>query len=949
MNAITRAELAQLDSPAVSFELNGRAVSARADQSLLEIAKEQGIAIPHLCHKDGLQSVGNCRSCMVEIAGERVLAASCCRTPTAGMKVTTDSERAVKSQKLVLELLQSDLPEAAHTRHNEVDEWAERLGVGKPRFAPRERVQADLSHPAIAVNLDACIQCTRCLRACRDEQVNDVIGLAGRGAQAKIVFDMDDPMGGSTCVACGECVQACPTGALMPAREVALAVPDKQVDSVCPYCGVGCQLTYNVKDDKILYVNGRDGPANHGRLCVKGRYGFDYAHHPQRLTVPLIRRADAPKRGDAVMDPDRVLEVFREASWDEALALAGGKLAQIRDTHGKKALAGFGSAKGSNEEAYLFQKLVRTGFGSNNVDHCTRLCHASSVVALLEGIGSGAVSNPVMDVTKAEVVIIIGANPTVNHPVAATWIKNAVHNGTRLIVCDPRRSELARLAHRYLQFKPDTDVALLNAMMHVIVSENLVDAEFIASRTIGYDELRQNVEGYSPELMAPICGIDAETIREVARLYATAKASMILWGMGVSQHVHGTDNARCLIALALMTGQIGRPGTGLHPLRGQNNVQGASDAGLIPMMLPDYQHVSNPATRARFEQAWQLAPGTLDDQPGLTVVEVMHAIQHGGVRGMYVMGENPAMSDPDANHARAALAALEHLVVQDIFLTETAYLADVILPASAFPEKTGSFTNTDRLVQIGRQAVNPPGDARQDLWIIQSIAQRMGLTWQYGHVSEVFDEMRHTMPSIGGITWERLEREHAVTYPCTREGDPGEPVVFTDTFPREGGRARFVPADIISADERPDTEYPMVLITGRQLEHWHTGSMTRRASALDAIEPDPVALVHPLDLDALGAQPGEVVTIASRRGAVALYARADEGTPRGAVFVPFCYYEAAINKLTNAALDPFAKIPEFKYCAIRLERGGPAPVQSSYGGGLALAHAIAADAGVPAR
>jgi len=942
MNAITRAELAQLDSPAVSFELNGRAVSARADQSLLEIAKEQGIAIPHLCYKDGLQAVGNCRSCMVEIAGERVLAASCCRTPTAGMKVTTDSERAVKSQKLVLELLQSDLPEAAHTRHNEVDEWAERLGVGKPRFAPRERVQADLSHPAIAVNLDACIQCTRCLRACRDEQVNDVIGLAGRGAHAKIVFDMDDPMGGSTCVACGECVQACPTGALMPAREVALAVPDKQVDSVCPYCGVGCQLTYNVKDDKILYVNGRDGPANHGRLCVKGRYGFDYAHHPQRLTVPLIRRADAPKRGDAVMDPDRVLEVFREASWDEALALAGGKLAQIRDTHGKKALAGFGSAKGSNEEAYLFQKLVRTGFGSNNVDHCTRLCHASSVVALLEGIGSGAVSNPVMDVTKAEVVIIIGANPTVNHPVAATWIKNAVHNGTRLIVCDPRRSELARLAHRYLQFKPDTDVALLNAMMHVIVSENLVDAEFIASRTIGYDELRQNVEGYSPELMAPICGIDAETIREVARLYATAKASMILWGMGVSQHVHGTDNARCLIALALMTGQIGRPGTGLHPLRGQNNVQGASDAGLIPMMLPDYQHVSNPATRARFEQAWQLAPGTLDDQPGLTVVEVMHAIQHGGVRGMYVMGENPAMSDPDANHARAALAALEHLVVQDIFLTETAYLADVILPASAFPEKTGSFTNTDRLVQIGRQAINPPGDAKQDLWIIQQIAQRMGLDWQYGHVSEVFDEMRHTMPSIGGITWERLEREHAVTYPCTREGDPGEPVVFTDTFPREGGRARFVPADIISADERPDTDYPMVLITGRQLEHWHTGSMTRRASALDAIEPDPVALVHPLDLDALGAQPGEVVTIASRRGAVALYARADEGTPRGAVFVPFCYYEAAINKLTNAALDPFAKIPEFKYCAIRLERGGPAPVQSSYGGGLALAHAVRA-------
>ena len=940
MNAITRSEQALLAAPLVSFELNGRAVSARADQTLIQIADAEGISVPRLCYQDGLDTAGNCRACMVEIAGERVLAPSCCRTPSAGMKVTTDSERAVKAQKMVLELLLADMPETGYTRHNEVDQWAAKLGVGKPRFKARAAVQADLSHPAIAVNLDACIQCTRCLRACRDEQVNDVIGLAFRGDQAQIVFDMGDALGASTCVACGECVQACPTGALMPARGVALAVPDKQVESVCPYCGVGCQLTYNVRDDKIVFVEGRDGPANHGRLCVKGRYGFDYAHHPHRLTVPLIRRANAPKRGDAVMDPDRVLDVFREASWDEALALAGGKLAALRDQYGPKSLAGFGSAKGSNEEAYLFQKLVRTGFGSNNVDHCTRLCHASSVVALLEGIGSGAVSNPVMDVGKAEVVIVIGANPSVNHPVAASWIKNAVKNGTQLVICDPRRSELVRIAHRHLQFKPDTDVAMLNALMHVIVEENLVDADFIASRTIGYEALRANVAAYSPEAMAPICGIEASVLREVARLYATSKASMILWGMGVSQHVHGTDNARCLIALALMTGQIGRPGTGLHPLRGQNNVQGASDAGLIPMMLPDYQHVSDAATRARFEAAWGLAAGTLDAQPGLTVVEVMNAIQAGGVRGMYVMGENPAMSDPDANHAREALAALDHLVVQDIFLTETAYLADVILPASAFPEKTGSFTNTDRLVQMGRQAVNPPGDARQDLWIIQQLAQRLGLSWAYGHVSEVFDEMRRCMPSIGGMTWDRLEREHAITYPCLAEGDPGEAVVFVDSFPREGGRARFVPADIIPADERPDDEYPMVLITGRQLEHWHTGSMTRRASMLDALEPDPVALVHPQDLLALGAQPGQVITIASRRGEVTLYARADEGSPRGAVFVPFCYYEAAINKLTNAALDPFAKIPEFKYCAVRLTLGGELSALSSYGGGQALEKAL---------
>ena len=917
----------------VNFELNGRKIKAKSSQTLIEIAKHEGIEIPHLCYKSGMESVGNCRACVVEIEGERVLAPSCCRYPSENMKVQTDSARALVSQKMVLELLQSDMPSTAYTLNNELDQWSLAMSLGKPRYEPRPKVQQDATHAAITVNLDACIQCTRCVRACRDEQVNDVIGFAFRGAHSQVVFDMDDPMGDSTCVGCGECVQACPTGALMPAQEVGLVKADRLVDSLCPYCGVGCQLTYHVKDNKILFVQGRDGPANHGRLCVKGRYGFDYAHHPHRLTQPLIRRDDAPKRGDFVMEPNRVMEFFRVATWEEALSRAGGGLKTIRDKYGKKSLAGFGSAKGSNEEAYLFQKLVRTGFGSNNVDHCTRLCHASSVVALLEGIGSGAVSNPVMDVMKASVVIVIGANPTVNHPVAATWIKNAVKHGTQLILCDPRKSDLARLSHRHLQFKPDTDVALLNSMMHVIVHENLIDQSFIESRTIGFEELKRNVEGYSPELMAPICGIDSEDIRYVARLYAKSPASMILWGMGVSQHIHGTDNARCLIALALMTGQIGRPGTGLHPLRGQNNVQGASDAGLIPMMYPDYQRVNDPKVQAKFESAWQLEPGSLDQEPGLTVVEVMYAIDKGVVRGMYIMGENPAMSDPDANHARESLSALDLLVVQDIFMTETACLADVILPATAFAEKTGTFTNTDRLVQMGRQAIEPPGQAKPDLWIIEQMAKQLGLKWNYHHVSEVFDEMRHTMPSIAGITWDRLEREHAVTYPCLKEGDPGQSVVFVENFPRESGRGRFVPADIIPANERPDAQYPMVLITGRQLEHWHTGSMTRRTAVLDAIEPDPVALVHPLDLADLAVQPGEIVTIQSRRGCVSLYARADESSPRGCVFVPFCFYEAAINKLTNPALDPFAKIPEFKYCAVKLSAGGEVSETLSFGGG----------------
>ena len=917
-----------LEQEMVAFRLNGDDVAAFPGESLIEAADRLGVAIPRLCYSPGMRADGNCRACMVEIKGERVLAPSCCRYPSAGMEVTSDSARAVHAQKMIVELLVSDMPEKAYKPDSELERWRQALGIGKPRFAAREQPATDVSHPAMAVNLDACIQCTRCVRACREEQVNDVIGYAYRGGHSSIVFDLHDPMGESTCVACGECVQACPTGALAPAKEAYLAPVDRQVASVCPYCGVGCQLTYHLHENEIVRVEGRDGPANRERLCVKGRFGFDYVSHPQRLTTPLIRRDGVGKSADFRMDPGNPLAVFREATWEEALALATAKLREIRDTRGPRALAGFGSAKCSNEEAYLFQKLVRTGFGTNNVDHCTRLCHASSVAALLEGIGSGAVSNPVMDVLQADVVLLIGANPVVNHPVAATWIKNAVKNGTRLILADPRRSELARHATHYLQFKSDTDVAMLNALMHTIIDEGLVDEKFVADRTSGFDEIKRNVAAFSPEAMAPICGIPAETLRTVARMFATSRAAMILWGMGISQHVHGTDNARCLIALTMLTGQVGRPGTGLHPLRGQNNVQGASDAGLIPMMLPDYKRVDNAAAHDRFEALWGV---TLDDQPGLTVVEIMDAIHAGTIRGMYVMGENPAMSDPDVRHARQALAELDMLVVQDIFLTETAYLADVVLPASAFPEKTGTFTNTDRTVQLGRQALEPPGDARQDLVIIVDIGQRMGLPWHYAHPRDVFAEMRLAMPSIAGITWDRLEREHAVTYPCENEGDPGERVVFTQTFPTASGRARLVPAELIPANEKPDPAYPFVLITGRQLEHWHTGSMTRRTEVLDAIEPGPVGSFNPADLAALGVPPGAAITVASRRGSVSLYARADSGTPPGTVFLPFCYYEAAANLLTNPALDPFGKIPEFKFCAVRVTAGGHPSVRFGYG------------------
>ena len=891
----------------VRFTLDGREVEAQEGESLLQAAQRHGVDIPHLCYKEGLRADGNCRACVVEIAGERTLAPSCCRAPKAGMQVQAQSARAVAAQKMVLELLQSDMPVEAARADSELDAWARKMNLGAPRFPRREQPAADASHPAIAVRLDACIQCTRCLRACREIQVNDVIGYAKRG---EIVFDFADPMGKSSCVGCGECVAACPTGALLP-KEVAAA--EKSVDSLCPYCGVGCQVTYRVRDNHIIGVDGRDGPANHGRLCVKGRYGYDYPHHPQRLTRPLIRKPGSAK------SVDNTLADFRAASWEEALDFAADGLKRIRTRDGRQALAGFGSAKGSNEEAYLFQKLVRTGFGTNNVDHCTRLCHASSVAALLEGLGSGAVSNPVADVQHADVIVVIGANPTVNHPVAATWIKNAVERGATLIVLDPRQTEQARHATHALQFRPDSDVALLNAIANVIVTEGLTNEAFIAARTEGYEAFRANVLAATPEAMAPVCGIDAETIRAVARTYAKSRAAMIFWGMGVSQHTHGTDNVRCLIALALMTGQIGRPGTGLHPLRGQNNVQGASDAGLIPMMLPDYGRVADDTVRARFEKLWGVA---LDPQPGLTVVEILDAANRGEIKGMYVMGENPAMSDPDLAHARAGLAALEHLVVQDLFLTETAALADVVLPASAFAEKTGTFTNTDRTVQIGRAAISPPGEARQDLWIVQEIARRLGLDWDYAGPQAVFEEMRRAMPSISGISWERLEREDAVTYPCRDEADPGQPVIFTERFPTAGGRGRFVPAQFRPAAELPDAEFPFVLITGRVLEHWHTGAMTRRSEVLHALEPEAHVDAHPDDLTVLGCQPGEFITLETRRGKVAARARADAGLARGTLFMPFCYAEAAANLLTNPVLDPFGKIPEFKYCAARLSSSG---------------------------
>src|SRR5246500_1731037 len=646
--------MSETDKPKTFFT-DDREIDIRPGETIFRAARRLGIKLPHLCYtpKPGYRPDGNCRVCMVEGEGERGPAASSIRTPSPVMKVRTQTDRAKPARKMVAELLLTDQParEVAHDPDSELWKIATRLEIAPSRFPRRQTPEPDRSHPAMAVNLDACIHCNLCVRACREVQVNDVIGMAGRGHGEKIVFDFDDPMGASTCVACGECVQACPTGALMPAtvvdaNNVFTGAADRKVGRGCPYCGVGCQLTYHIKDDKLLYVTGSNGPANEKRLCVKGRFGFDYVHNKQRLLKPMIRKDGVPKIPHEPVDPANPWTHFREAPWDEALGRAAAGLKKIRDRDGPQGLAGFGSAKGSNEEAYLFQKLVRTGFGTNNVDHCTRLCHASSVATLMEGVGSGAVSATFNECKNSEVIVVIGANPTENHPVAATFFKQAAKRGAQLIVMDPRGQALKRHATHMLEFRNGTDVAMLNAILNTIVTEKLYDEQYIQTYVEGFAPFAESVREFTPEEMAPICGIEADLLRTVARKFARAKSAIIFWGMGVSQHTHGTDNARCLIALSLITGQIGRPGTGLHPLRGQNNVQGASDAGLIPMFFPDYKSVEASDIRDKYEKAWG---SKLDPRKGLTVVEIMDAIHHDEIKGMYIMGENPAMSDPDLN------------------------------------------------------------------------------------------------------------------------------------------------------------------------------------------------------------------------------------------------------------------------------------------------------------
>jgi formate dehydrogenase major subunit len=931
----------------ITLKIDGREVTVRDGTTILDAAAQLGITIPVLCHDERYDPVGVCRVCVVDI-GARVYAAACVRPCEEGMDVKTNTDRVEHHRAVLTELLLSDQPDPetdpkeTTTADNELLVLVRQYGVQQDNGIPQAQGRGiDDSNPVISVNHDACILCDRCVRACDDIQGNDVIGRSGKGYSTRIAFDLNQPMGESSCVTCGECVAACPTGALTnkPLHDVPIQPREqlRQVDTVCPYCGVGCALTYHVDDERkaISFAEGREQPGSKSRLCVKGRYGWDYAASPQRLTTPLIRREDSypkgPLSGDVrgegkgrrkpggLVDYDEVMPHFREASWEEALDLIATRLVSLRDQHGPGAIAGFGSAKCSNEEAYLFQKLIRAGFGTNNVDHCTRLCHASSVAALFEGVGSAAVSTTYGDVINADVAILAGTNTTANHPVASSFFKQAHRRGTKLIVVDPRRERVADHADIYCQIKPGTDVAFYNGVMHEIIARGLVDEDFIAQRTSNFEALAALMEQYPPERAGQICGISPTVLREVAQLWGEADAAVVYWGMGISQHTTGTDNARCLIALCAITGNVGRPGTGLHPLRGQNNVQGASDAGLIPMFYPDYQPVDKPEVRERFERAWERE---LDPKRGLTVTEIVASALAGGVRGMYMMGENPFLSDPNINKVRKALSALDFLAVQDIFLTETAEFADVILPASSYMEKEGSYTNTDRRVQRGYKVLDPPGEARVDWEVIQDIANRIGLPMHYESAGEIFDELVALMPNYTNLSYDNLGATGKL-YP---NPDPGESdgtvVLFQDSFNTDDGLAHLKPAEWMPARELPNEEFPFVLNTGRLLEHWHTGSMTRRSFALDSIAPKATVFLHPGDAERLGIADGEFARVTSRRGSIELEAKVSHRETAGSCFIPFHFREAAANLLTIDEIDPFGKIPEFKFCAVKVEPAG---------------------------
>ena len=898
-------------SELLKLTIDGREARVRPGVTIYWAAKSLGIEIPHLCYGEDVPAISSCRLCVVEVEGQKSLAASCSHPVAGGMVVRTDTERVLKARRMNLDLILSDHSIECITCEKSgsclLERYAYEFGLKDSRFVgphrARNRHEIHRANPFFERDYNKCILCGRCVLACGELQFDSAIDYAGRGFQAHIATAFHRPLAESTCEFCGRCIGVCPVGALTErarlgaGREWELSV----TSTICPYCGVGCTVDLHTKNGRLVKTTTHaHETVNRGNLCVKGKFGLYYLNHPERLTTPLIRR-------DGKLEP---------ASWEEALDHVARRLREIKEKHGPDALGGLSSAKCTNEENYVFQRFVRAALGTNNVDHCARLCHASTVTGLAKAFGSGAMTNPITDLRYAECILVTGSNTTEAHPVIALEIKAAVKkNGAVLIVADPREIDLVRFARVWLRQRSGTDVALFNGLMHVILQEGLANKEFIAKRTEDFEKFQAVVRQYTPERVESITGVPRDKIAQAARLYAKAATASIVYSMGITQHTTGTDNVLSLANLAMLTGQIGRRSTGVNPLRGQNNVQGACDMGALPNVFPGYQPVANPDAREKFQKAWQAG---LSGEPGLTVVEMLHGASEGRIKALYIMGENPTLSDPNINRVKLDLSSLEFLVVQDIFLSETAGFAHVVLPAAAFAEKDGTFTNTERKVQLLHRVLEPPGEARADWRILCEVSTRLGHPLAYQSSAEIMDELARLTPIYGGISHGRLQKR-GLAWPCPDAEHPGTPVLHTGMFSR--GKGLFSAVEYVPAAEEPDRDYPFLLTTGRILYHYHTGTMSRRVESLDAIRPEGFVEVNPEDARALGLSDGQMAEVVSRRGKLTARTVVTPRSRPGSVFIAFHFAEAAANLLTNDALDPVAKIPEFKVCAVRL---GPA-------------------------